>query len=221
MDGSRPTTSDPRRSADGSDRDEVGALPPEVDAADRLLITGPPMTGKYAILLRYLVEYGDLTLFVSTDRAAAQVRADQASVAGSDPGRSYVVDCSGTDEGGGEQTRTASPGNLTEVGVAFTAIADALQVEDATPAVGVHSLSHFLSYQATNRVDRFVRTLSTATTDRGWPFAAVLSSTVHDEQVHHALHEPFDCLLETRVAGEDREFRVRPVLESPSAWRTF
>lgn len=188
---------------------------------DRVLITGPPMTGKYDLLHRFLANRGTGGLLVSVDRTAERSRADHTTITRDDRSL-HVLECVENDSDDSEpRTRTASIGNLTGVGVAFTAMSDSLADDDVTPAVALHSLSHLLAYSDVRRVNRFVHTMSGQVVERGWPFLATLNSTAHDEQTRHALYERFDRLLETRIAGDGREFRVRSQLDDPTAWKRF
>lgn len=192
-----------------------------LQTSDRVLITGPPMTGKYELLHRFLATRGASGFLVSVDRPANRSRADHAAISGSERPL-HVLDCVEREsDGSSPLTRHASLDNLTDVGVTFTALSDSLEENGVTPAVALHSLSHLLAYCDRRHVSRFVHTMSGQVVERGWPFLATLSSTAHDEQTRHALYEPFDRLLETRVAGSDREFRVRDPLDDPTEWRSF
>lgn len=185
----------------------------------RVLITGPPMSGKYDLLHRLLAERSE-SLLISTERNAGRVRTDHTKIVDDDR-ELYVLDCveSETDTTS-QYVRTASLRNLTQVGVTFTAFADTLDVGSEQFAIGLYSLSQLLGYWDTPHVLRFTRTLSEQIANRGWPFVATLSSTAHARDVRHAIHEPFDCVVETRF-DDVRQLRVRDRLGGSTDWTRF
>ncbi|WP_058365771.1 DUF7504 family protein [Haloparvum sedimenti] len=196
-----------------------------VEAADSVLLTGPPMSGEYDLFHRLLHEWTSSPIVISTGRTAEKVRADHERITGATDDRVVVIDCMTRDRelsaDGADETRyVASPGNLTDLGVQFTELTD--EATPATPhAVGLDSLSQLLMFSDPDRVHRFTRALATQAANEGWPFVATLGSTMHDESVRHTLHEAFDALVETRVEGDERQFRVRERVDGPSDWTAF
>ena len=198
-------------------------LPDAVVTADSVLISGPPMSGKYDLFNRLLAEWAAGPVVISTGRTAEKVRGDYETITGLDGDDVIVVDCVTHEQGDKvDDTPTtkyvASAGNLTDIGIKFTDI-----VESSTGrkrAVGIYSLSQLLMYWDPERIYQFTRVMTSQTSGEGWPFVGVVGSTAHDEQVVHTLHEPFEVVVETRVE-DDREFRVRGRVGQPSEWTPF
>lgn len=197
--------------------------PPEATDARTVLISGPPMSGKDDLVHKLLGRRAT-GLLISTGRSAATVREDHADAVGDDRPL-HVIDCS---EGGGPTTpsgegttRQAPVRNLTGLGVTFTALADELAADGESPAVGLCSLSHLLAYSDRATVVQFTRTLAEQAAARDWPFVATLDGTAHDQATRHALHGPFDRLVETRLAEDARQVRIRGRLDGPSDWVDF
>ncbi|TKX80576.1 hypothetical protein EXE53_09335, partial [Halorubrum sp. SD626R] len=189
-------------------------LPGAVRDADSVLVSGPPMSGKYDLFNRLLAEWADEPVVISTGRTAEKVRDDYETITGRDGGDVTVVDCVTHEQGDKrEDTPTtkyvASAGNLTDIGIKFTDIVESSAGRDR--AVGVYSLSQLLMYWDPERIYRFTRVMTSQTSGEGWPFVGVVGSTAHDEQVVHTLHEPFEVVVETRVEDDDLERLVEGV----------
>jgi len=193
---------------------------------ESLLIAGPPMTGKYTLMLRLLAEAGDRGILITTGDSAEQARADYADVAGVAPESVGVVDCVSRQRGGDllddELVRYASsPKNITDIGMKFTDLYEAFRETEGSVAVGINSLSELLMYLDPQDVYQFVRVLTRQTEDEGWTTIAVINSTMHDEQTLHTMYEPFDTVINTREEDGARELRVRNRTQAATAWTTF
>ncbi|WP_424013393.1 DUF7504 family protein [Halorubrum xinjiangense] len=200
------------------------ALPDAVRGADSVLISGPPMSGKYDLFNRLLSAWADGPVVISTGQTAEKVRDDYEELTGKSGDDVIVIDCVTHEQGDKrEDTPTtkyvASAGNLTDIGIKFTDIVESSTGRDR--AVGVYSLSQLLMYWDPERIYRFTRVMTSQTSGEGWPFVGVVGSTAHDEQVVHTLHEPFEVVVETRVEDDEREFRVRGRVGQPSDWQSF
>jgi len=198
----------------------MDTVPDAVAAADSVLISGPPMSGKYNLCIRLLARWADAPILVSTGRTAETVRSDYERLIGHSPADLVVVDCQSSQQGtGGDDTERTkyvkNPGDLTAIGVKFTDVVESSKGVDR--AVGVYSLSELLQYWDPDRIYQFTRVLASQASGQGWPFVGVVGSTAHDEQVVHTLYEPFETVVETRV-DDEREFRVRDRLGEPSPW---
>lgn len=202
----------------------MSVLPDAVRTADSVLISGPPMSGKYDLFNRLLAAWVAEPVIISTGRTAEKVRADYETITGKDGEAVLVIDCV-THQQGDKRDDTpttkyvGSAGNLTDIGIKFTDIIESSSGRER--AVGVYSLSELLMYWDPERIYQFTRVLNSQTTGEDWPFVGVIGSTAHDEQVVHTLHEPFEVVVETRVTDDDREFRVRGRVGKPSAWTQF
>jgi hypothetical protein len=198
----------------------MDTVPDAVAAADSVLISGPPMSGKYDLCIRLLARWADAPILVSTGRTAETVRSDYERLTGQPANDLVVIDCQSSQQGtGGDDTERTkyvkNPGDLTAIGVKFTDVVESSKGVDH--AVGVYSLSELLQYWDPDRVYQFTRVVASQTSGQGWPFVGVVGSTAHDEQVVHTLYEPFETVIETRV-NDEREFRVRDRLGEPSPW---
>ena len=201
----------------------MDTVPDAVAAADSVLVSGPPMSGKYDLCVRLLARWADAPIVVSTGRTAETVRSDYERLTGRSPDDLVVVDCQSSQQGtAGDDTAMTkyvkTPGDLTAIGVKFTDVVESSMGVDR--AVGVYSLSELLRYWDPDRIYQFTRVLASQASGQGWPFVGVVGSTAHDKQVVHTLYEPFETVVETRV-DDDREFRVRDRLGEPSPWTPF
>lgn len=198
------------------------------DAA--ILIAGPPMTGKYQLLLRVIGLYAEHVIFISTKHAAERIRGDYLETTGSAAEDAIgIVDCVSYPQSVEPVEETdlikhaSSPENLTRIGVKFTDLFDRLyEGPDAGRlGVGIHSLSQLLMHSNVKQVYQFMQVLVGQTRSAGCLTAAVVDATADDEDVQK-LQQHFDGIVQTREndAG-DREFRLRGVTPSASAWTTF
>lgn len=191
-----------------------------------LLIAGPPMTGKYDLMLRLLADVGERGVLITTGDPADQIRADYAEIADVAPESVGVVDCVSKQRGGDlvhdDLVRYASsPKNVTDIGMKFTDLYEVFREMDTTVGVGVHTLSELLMYLEPQDVYQFVRVLTRQVESEGWTTVAVINSTMHDEQVLHTMYEPFDTVINTREEDGARELRVRDRRQAATAWTTF
>lgn len=189
-----------------------------------VLIRGPALSGKYELLLALLAADSSQGLLVSTSRQSRRAREDFAAY--SDPNRLAVVDCASRVQGeattGDPLLRFASsPQNLTEIGVKFTDLVEALQGEDCV-AVGMHSLSELVMYWEPERVFQFIRIMLGKCRENGWPTVATVDDTAVTEQTIGTLAQPFDTVIVTRVADDGgQEFKIQQQGESDTAWTQF
>ncbi|QZY00713.1 RAD55 family ATPase [Halobaculum rubrum] len=193
---------------------------------ESLLIAGPPMTGKYALMLRLMAEAGDRGVLITTGDPVEQARADYAEVAGVAPESVGVVDCVSKQQGGelveDDLVRYASsPKNITDIGMKFTDLYEVFRETEGSVGVGINSLSELLMYLDPQDVYQFVRVLTRQTENEGWTTIAVINSTMHDEQTLHTMYEPFDTVINTREENGARELRVRNRTQTATAWTTF
>lgn len=199
-------------------------LPAPVTDADSVLLVGPPMSGKYDLFHQLLAEWSDEPIVISTGRTAGKVRADHEQITDMNGESVIVVDCVSREQG---ETVTDTPrtkyvdsaGDLTDIGVKFTNVVEDVG-DDTAHAVGLFSISELLMYWDSERIYQFVRVLSSQASGQDWPFVGAVGSTAHDESTLHTLYEPFDRIVETRV-DDEREFRVRGRVGSPTDWQSF
>mgnify|MGYP000480617223 CR=1 FL=1 len=194
-----------------------------------LVIAGPPMTGKYALMLSLLAHYTDDTIVISTKNDAERVVDDLERIAGSArPGRVGVVDCVARAEGLVEPEtelvkHAGSPENLTRIGVKFTELFEAIYEDGSERHVGVglHSISQLLMHSGLKNVYQFLQVLTGQVRSADWLGVAVMDSNADEEELQTLYHH-FDGIVETREneAGQ-RELRVRGLSPTVSDWTTF
>lgn len=204
--------------------DSPALLSTPLSPGESLLVSGPPMTGKYHVMLRLLTATADDVIVVSTDTPAATIRQDVHELAGLPDDSIGVVDCAGAqpdETGDAELVRhVSSPENLTQLGIQFTALTE--QFEDREHvAVGLSSLSTLLMYWDAERVYQFLRVFLDRVRDLSWSCVGVVGSTMHDEQTLHTLYDPFDAIVETRETDDGRELRRRSRRDSSTDWESF
>ena len=199
-------------------------LAPQLTETGSIIIAGPPMSGKYELMHRIFGARSDHALVLSTGHDADAVRDDYESITDNSGDAVGVIDCVSSEQGADledtEYTKyVSSPKNLTDLGVKFTELTDAMAADD--PVVGLHSLSQLLMYWEADRIYQFTRVLLGQTQNEGWPTVAVINATMHDEQTIHTLLDPFDTVVDTRTEDEGREMRIRGRLSSPTPWQQF
>lgn len=179
------------------------SLPPTVREADSVLVSGPPLSGLYPVFHRVLAARCDRPIVVSTGRTARRVRSDRERIVGTDD--AVIIECASGPTHDDAADRVAAAGNLTEIGIQLTEVAE--EAEGTSAAVGLHSLSELLMYGETETVYRFLTVSISLARAEGWPVVATMVPAV-DPAAAQALAEPFDCRIETRT-GDESEFRVR------------
>lgn len=200
-------------------------LAPTLTGAESVVITGPPMSGKYELMHRILGEAGERAIILSTGHEADRVRTDYTETTGHSSDTAAIVDCVSREQGSTvedtELTKYASsPKNLTELGVKFTELAENWDSYPQT-TVGLHSLSQLLMYWDADRIYQFTRVLLGRTRNQDWLTVAVINSTMHDERTLHTLLDPFDTVVDTRTTDEGWEMRLRDRMSSPTPWKPF
>lgn len=210
---------------------EVDSLLGELPPTTLLLISGPPLTGKYELLLRVLAEHTDRVVFISTKHQTSRLRSDYRAIAGDLPDESIgVVDCV-SQQGGPDDVQETdtvklarSPDNLTRIGVKFTSLFESFNDPnfDGHTGVGVHSLSQLLMHADLKKVYQFLQVLSGQVRNAGWFGAAVMDVTGGDSEERETLFHHFDGVLETRESDEgDRQTRLRGLGPRSSDWISF
>lgn len=199
---------------------EIGGITDSVPGGSAILVSGPPMTGKYDLFVELLA--GGPAIAIATDTDAATLREDYAGFAPSE--RLSVVDCAshtqGVETDDDHDTRyVPGAGNLTRIGTAFTDL-----VEERVGSgirVGLHSLSPLLVYSELRSVYRFLQVFAGQVRGEGWLCLATFDPTMHDEQVVSTVLDPFDGVVETRENGGRREARIKGIDPQPSDWTAF
>ncbi len=198
---------------------EVREVIDSVSDGSSLLVSGPPMTGKYDLLVR-LLSGGD-AIAITTSTSATTLREDHG--ASSPQGRLSIIDCvshaRGLETTDSKATRyVPGPGNLTRIGTAFTALIE--DHSDSDVRVGLHSISPLLMQSELRSVYRFLQVLTGQVEAAGWLCFATFDPTMHDEQTVSSVLDPFDGVIETREQGR-REARIKGLDPTPGEWAPF
>jgi hypothetical protein len=203
--------------------------PAAVDPGTALLVSGPAMSGKRALVIDLLAAERPAgeraTVAVTTRRSAAAFERDYVAAGGTTDELS-VVDCV-TRLGGFERVAdgprrryVSDPGDLTGVGIGTTELLRAADARGATPWLGVHSLSTMAMYATVDRVFRFLHVLAGRVRALGGVLvAAVEGAGDADDRTLDVLSQPFDGRLDVRERDDGtREVRGRGVSVAPRAW---
>lgn len=195
-----------------------------------VLIHGPPMTGKYDLMLQTLTGAFDSVIIISTKNPAPRVISDYHAYDRTvTPDNIGIVDAASHHDLVDTIAETQriklvnSPENLTQIGVKFTELFDQFHAQDAGEQVGVglYALSQLVMYSGVQSVFKFLQVLTGHLRSAGWFGVAVLDATPADEPATDTLREHFDGVVETRENAEGRrQYRLRG-FNGPSEWASF
>lgn len=195
-----------------------------------VLILGPPLTGKYELLLRILSQHTSKVILITTKNQAKKIIEDYQSfekdIAIENIG---VIDCIRHNQVLEERKETdtiklaGSPENLTRIGVKFTELFEVFYDEGETNVgVGIHSLSPLIMHAGTKPVYQFLQVLMGQIRSAEWLGVATMDASVVDEQDSLTIQHHFDGVIETRENDDGkRAFRVRGFTPQSSDWITF
>lgn len=208
--------------------DPGDALPVDNLPPGSILVSGPPMTGKYELLLEVVVEGGrrdDGGLFVTTNESARSILSDIEEMSGGMLAFLRIVDCVSEQQSIEEQfpeervEYVNSPGDVTGVGIG---ISEQLRrfAEDGTEhtRVAFNSLSTLLMYSDTETVFRFLHVLTGRIDNTDTVGLFTIDPTTHDEETVNTLKQVFDGAIEIRETEADREMRFVGLPDTPEGW---
>lgn len=208
----------------------AGVLPIEdLEPADTVLISGPPFTGKYPLLLRLITRYADSAIVITTKHGASRVREDFAAIPDAPPADHIgVIDCvtdpqSPTAPDDDVTMYAPSPSNLTGIGVRFTELSSMFNDREVGHVgVGFHSLSQLVMHADIRKVYQFVQVLTGQIRGLDWFGAAVVDESIADEQHLTMLQHHFDGVIQTRETEDGRrELRVRGLSPQATDWQPY
>lgn len=203
----------------------IGDLPRDATLA----VAGPPLTGKYSLMLTILGHHTDDTIVISTRNSASRVIGDfeDLNCERSD-GRIGVVDCVSR-PGSVQEPETVlvkhagSPDNLTRIGVRFTELFELFYDEESSThtGVGLHSISQLLMHTELKSAYQFLQVLTGQVRSVDWLCVTVIDTNVDEEQLQTLYHH-FDGIVQTRENDDGRrELRVRGITPTTSDWTEF
>jgi KaiC/GvpD/RAD55 family RecA-like ATPase len=208
---------------DPGDALPVDSLPP-----GSVLVSGPPMTGKYELLLRFIIagaRYGDGGLFVTTNESARSIHADIEEMAGEVSASLRMVDCVAEQqsvEGRLPEDRVEyinSPGDMTGVGIGVSEqLRRFAEEETGRTRVVFDSLSTLLMYSDAETVFRFLHVLTGRIDGVDALGLFTIDPTTHDQETVNTLKQLFDGEIEIRDGEGGREVRFVGLPDTPEGW---
>lgn len=213
--------------------DLTSALPGDtavtVAPGTSLLITGPPMVGKFRLAIALLVDgyrRGEGALVITTEDRAEHVQdqfADQ--VDDFDQSRLGIVDCRSGESGApGEDSPlvkyVSSPADLTGIGIGVTECMSVLAAGSTDKhRLSLTSLSTMLSYTDRETVFKFCHVLTARTESEGYLSLFSLDESAHDQRTVTMIQRAFDARIEIReTADGGRELRLRGLDDGNTDW---
>jgi KaiC/GvpD/RAD55 family RecA-like ATPase len=203
-------------------------LPADSLPSGSVLVSGPPMTGKYELLLRFIVEgghRGDGGLFVTTNESARSIHADIEEMAGELSASLRMVDCVSEQqsiEGRLPENRVEyvnSPGDMTGVGIGVSEqLRRFAEEETEHTRVVFDSLSTLLMYSDAETVFRFLHVLTGRIDSVDAAGLFTIDPTTHDHETVNTLKQLFDGAIEMRDAEAGREVRFVGLPDTPEDW---
>lgn len=205
----------------------------DFDPGTNVLVSGPPLIGKYDLMLETLArgtEQGEGSIVVATRDDERAVLRDYERVSPEfDRSRVGVVECisgqrgdSTVYEGDAFVRRASSPADLTGIGIGASELMNDLHNAGASGLrVGVDSLSTLLLYTEFDRLARFLHVLSGRIDRANGIGLFVINPGTIDAAQFDQLKTLFDGLVELRENDERREIRVRGLSGVESGWRPY
>jgi len=194
-----------------------------------ILVSGPVMSGKYQLLLDFLVEGvedGDGSLLVTTNEDADGVFEDLEAEGVRNVDSFRLVDCVSEQQSANDQyppervEYVNSPGDLTGLGIGVSEQLRRFFEADTTRVrIGFHSLSTLLMYCDIETVFRFLHVLTGRIDDADGVGLFMIDPTTHEEGTVNTLKQLFDGAIELRSTEDgDTEIRFRGIDDAPSVW---
>jgi KaiC/GvpD/RAD55 family RecA-like ATPase len=197
------------------------------DDGTNLLLSGPAMSGKRALLLELLARgatEGEGSVLVTSRDAADEVLAEYEETVGDNPGFLQLVDAVSSQSGGAtddDRVRyVSSPGDLTGMGIEFSEVAsNASEAGVDRLRVGFDSLSPLLMYVDIERLFRFLHVFTSQIQTQNWLGVFSVDPESHDDQTMNTISQLFDGVVDLRITDDGkREVRVRGITDTPTDW---
>lgn len=202
----------------------------EVRPGTNLLVTGPPMTGKYDLLCDVLADghrQGDAGLVVTTQHSAERLRENVGDRLPDDAEPQLgIVDCVSQERGMGQEEHAltryvSSPGDFTGIGMASSKLLEQFATQGYQTRVALDSISQLLMYADVKTVFRFLHILTGRISAADALGFGTMDADAHDEQTVNTIRQLFDGLVETRTGEAGRERRVLGLPDARSDWESF
>lgn len=205
--------------------EELAATLPDEGA---ILLSGPPMTGKYDLLIELIAAAEERSIVLSTKHRASRVL-DDLRAADLDPGIPVgVVDAVVAPLDGAEPAnpdhveQVEGPENLTSLGVAYSELADRMAGDgpEGRLVVGIHSLAQLVLSNDLQSVYQFLQVVTGELRTAGWFGVAVVDEPLTTAEDPGVLEHHFDGVIEIDRQDADRRYRVRN-RDELTAWSSF
>lgn len=207
------------------------ALPePLVRAADpgtNVLVSGPAMSGKEALMREIIAEGGRQNegSIVVTANDGAETVYDRYRDALTADAYLRIIDAVGNENPDlAEFVRSCgSPGDLTGMGIEFSEIAKEADREGIDRMrVAFDSLTPVLMYVDLERLFRFLHVFTRQIQSKNWLGLFAIDPESHDAQTINTINQLFDGVVQIRLPEDGgREMRTRGFGQRPSEWVAF
>ena len=198
-----------------------------------ILLSGPSMTGKDALLFEFLahgVGRGESGIILTTEgRGEDALQKIESYTPDADPSLLAAIDCrarSGREteylDSGAVVYRVVDPSDLTGIGINITTHLDRIHSSNATACrMGLTSLSTMVRYSDRETIFKFCHVLLQRLESAGFIGLCTLNSEAHDDQTVQVLKQAFDANIEFREHDGDRQVRVLGIGSQPGEWQTL
>lgn len=199
-----------------------------VSPGSSVLISGPAMTGKEALVFDILadgIRQEEGAVVVTTgDGAGDVIDAIESRTPGAAGHQLGIIDCRGNrsdgdDHSGAYVHHVGSPSDLTGMGVGITNSFE--RIQDAGFEHGrlaLSSLSTMLTFADEQTVFKFCHVLSERLDAAGFLGFFTIDSSAHDDRTLQIITQAFDGLVEIREVEGRREARIKGLRPDPSEW---
>jgi KaiC/GvpD/RAD55 family RecA-like ATPase len=201
-----------------------------IEPGTSLLISGPAMVGKDALMLDALgagARAAEGTVAVTTSGTAESLLDELGDRAPELTERNVaIVDCRAEGDRHDEESadgaylnHVSSPADLTGIGIGITKSFERLHdVGRERGRMGLTDLSTMLTYTDKQTVFKFCHVLSSRLDSAGYVGLFTIDSSAHDAQTLQVLKQAFDGMIEVAERDGTRQARLRGVRPEPSPW---
>lgn len=199
----------------------------EVDRGTNVLVSGPSMSGKAALMRQVIAAgaaHGEGSIIVTANDGADTVYRRYRDEIPEDAYLRIIDSVGNEDPDIGEFVRSCgSPGDLTGMGIEFSELAKEADRQGIDAMrVGFDSLSSVLMYVELERLFRFLHVFTRQIQSKGWLGLFAIDPESHDPQTINTLNQLFDGVIQIRLPEDGgQEIRTRGFDRRPSDWVAF
>lgn len=211
---------------------DVGdSLPVDELESATILLSGPAMSGKYELLLDFIVEaekHGEGSLFVTTNEKSESILSDIEAMTGELPSVLRLVDCVSEQQSAGGQFADGrveyvnSPGDVTGLGIGVTEqLRRFAEGGSDRNRVAFYSLSTLLMYSEIETVFRFLHVLTGRIDSVDGIGLFTLDPTTHEDGDVNTLKQLFDGEIELRNTEDGTQMQFAGLQGTPDGWISY